>query len=192
MAEIRRVEESELTLARDLLNRFTGQDRSTETVRSWYQSVPSLFLFAEDGGETIGVCTGRPAGETEAVLAGLGIVPPRRGEGIGTRLVETFDANAAEAGIERVSVGSAGGYVDEFYAACGYRPERILVMASPAELPENYRDLGYDIADERTEEGTKKLYIDVDELDQSFREAVGEAFGADEAIYIMAKSLSAE
>jgi len=198
MVAIRRVEPQELTLARDLHNRFTAQDRSMATVRSWYEAVPDLFLFAEPDSEggPIGICTGRPVdesdagGDSEAVLAGLGLEPDRRGEGIGTRLVETFHANAAAMGIDRVSVGSAGGYVDEFYAACGYEPECLLVMTSPAALPEDYRDLGYDIVEERTDDGVRKLYIDVEGLDQSFREDAGAAFGADEAIYIMAKELS--
>jgi len=149
MVVIRQVDPPELELARELHNRFTAQERSTATVRSWFEAVPELFLFAENGGDPIGVCTGRPADESEA-----------------------------------------GGYVDEFYAACGYEPERLLVMTSLANLPGNYRELGYDIAEDCFEHGTKKLYIDVEELDQSFREEVGEAFGTDEAMYIMAKELS--
>ena len=78
-------------------------------------------------GDLVGVCTGHRRGDASAELAGLGVLPERRREGIGTRLVEQFEENAAEGGFERISVGSAGGDVDNFYAALGYEPESELV-----------------------------------------------------------------
>ena len=71
MISIRRVEDDEVTLARELHNRFTAQERSMASVRSWYEEVPGLFLFAVDNDAVVGVCTGRPRGERDASLAGI-------------------------------------------------------------------------------------------------------------------------
>lgn len=190
MTRIRRVEDGEVALARDLHNRFTAQDKSMEQVRSWYEAVPALFLFVVAGDEVIGVSTGRPRGDREASLAGIGIEPDRRGEGIGTRLFERFEDNARESGIERLSVASAGGRVDSFYIDNGFSPEKILVM-DPDEGPENYADTEFDSEWDTNEDGSRKCYVDVTEHDPAFLETVRTEFDDDHAIYIMGKEIQA-
>jgi N-acetylglutamate synthase-like GNAT family acetyltransferase len=188
MVTIRQVPEEELSLARALHNRFTAQDKSGETIRAWYDEVPGLFLFAVDDESVIGVTTGWLLEDHEASLAGIGLEPDRRGEGIGTRLVERFEANAREVGIERLTVASAGGYVDEFYRDCGFHPERILVM-NPTGGPATYEDTEYDLTWARNDDGTRKCYVEATEYDQSFLEEVRDKFDDDEAIYLMAKQV---
>lgn len=190
MVSIRAISESEITLAHRLHNRFTGQGRSLDTIESWYEATPELFVGAYDGDEPVGICTGRTVSGETAELAGLGVDSSVRREGVGSRLVETFEENAARLGFERITVASAGGYVDQFYADCGYAPEEILVRVSPGELPAEYRNLGFDVVNEATEGETKKLYIDVEELDPEYLAEVRDAFGDDEAIYIMENALS--
>lgn len=189
MITIRRVEDDEVALARDLHNRFTAQDKSMETVHSWYEEVPSLFLVAIERDEVIGVCTGRPRGEREVSLAGIGLESNRRGEGIGTRLVKRFEETASELGIERISVASAGGKVDDFYIDNGFRPEGILVM-NPAEGPEGYVGTDFDIEWNRNEDDSRKCYVDVTEYNPSILETVRDEFDDNNAIYIMAKELN--
>lgn len=186
MVTIRLVKDDEVGLARDLHNRFTAQDKSMETVHSWYEEVPSLFLFAVDGDAVIGVCTGRPQGDREASLAGIGVERNRRGEGIGTRLVERFEENAKEVGIKRLSVASAGGRVDDFYIDNGFRAEKILVM-NPERRPEDYNDSNFDIEWDRNEDGSRKCYINVTEHEPAVLDTVRDTFDDDHAIYIMAK-----
>jgi N-acetylglutamate synthase-like GNAT family acetyltransferase len=186
MVTIRHVSDDEVSLARTLHNRFTAQDKSLETIRSWYEEVQELFLFAVDEGSVIGVTTGRRWETGEASLAGIGLEPDRRGEGIGTRLVERFEAEARQAGIERLTVASAGGYVDRFYLDCGFHPERILVM-DPADGPDGYADSDYDLTWDRNEDGSRKCYVDAPEYDPELLDDVRDAFGDDGAIYIMAK-----
>lgn len=190
MVSVRPLSAPEIDSARRLHNRFTGQDISLETIRAWYDDAPALFVGAFDDNEAFGICLGRRHTDARAELAGLGLPPERRRDGIGTRLVERFEANAAAAGIETVSVASAGGYVDRFYATNGYSPDSVLVRATGG-LPENHRDLGFDVVEERTDGDTRKLYVDADHADPDpdFLEAVRGAFGDDDAIYIMEKEL---
>lgn len=188
MSSIRRVKDEEVALARDLHNRFTAQERSLETVRSWYEEVPDLFLLAVEGDAVIGVCTGRPQGEREVSLAGIGVKSNRRGEGIGTQLLKRFEENAAEVGIKRISVASAGGRVDDLYLDNGFSPEKILVT-NPAGGPEDYYETEFDIDWDRNEDGSRKCYVDVTECDPAVLETVQDTFDDDHAIYIMAKEL---
>jgi N-acetylglutamate synthase-like GNAT family acetyltransferase len=186
MVRIRRVGTEEVALARDLHNRFTAQDRSIAAIRSWYNDVPSLFLFAIEGDEAIGVCTGRSRGENTVSLAGIGVEPNRRGEGIGTELLEQFEENAREAGIERVSVASAGGRVDGFYLENGFKPEKILVM-NPAGRPRDYNRTDFDIEWGTNDDGSPKCYVHVSKYDPTVVEQVRDEFEDDHAIYIMVK-----
>jgi len=191
MVEIRRVEPDEVPLARALHNRFTAQDRSLDTVRTWYEAVPELFLFAVDDGEVIGVTTGRRGeggASDEGGLAGIGLEPDRRAEGIGSRLLRQFEANARDRGVERIGVASAGGYVDRFYTDAGFEAERILVM-DPAGEPGDYEDTRYDPEWVERDDGAWKCYVDVTGHDPAVLDRVRETFGDEEAIYIMTKRL---
>lgn len=190
MVTIRRVKDDDVALARDLHNCFTAQDRSIATVRSWYEAVPGLFLFAVDG-DVIGVCTGRPQGDQEVSLAGIGVESSRRGEGIGTQLVRQFEENAREVGIDRVSVASAGDRVDDFYIDNGFKPEKILVM-DPAGEPGDYDGTDFDVEWDRNEDGSQKCYVNVTEHDTTVLETVRDEFDDDNASYIMVKELSGQ
>lgn len=189
MVTIETATAGDLDVARRLHNRFTAQSISEDTFREWFDAVPDLFLLAREEGsaEVVGVATGKQHSPAVAELAGLGVDPDRRREGIGSRLLERFEGRAAASGFERVSVGSAGGYVDEFYASHGYEPEWILVRR-PVEDPAPAVGTD-DVAEEQVVAGTRKYYVEADGLDQSFLASVREDFGDEEAIYIMRKSL---
>ena len=189
MVSIEPVDEDDLPVARRLHNRFTAQSISRETVAGWFDEVPGLFLLATDGDDPVGVATGKPRGPPVAELAGLGVRPARRREGIGSRLLERFETNAVAAGFETVSLGSAGGYVDEFYADRGYQPASILVRLEGDDAGTDVGVLGYEVLDERVEGDVRKLYLAADEVDQDRLARMRADLGDDEAIYIMRKVL---
>lgn len=186
--EIRRIRDAEFERARALHNRFTAQDVPSEEMREWYASAPALFAGGFDADEMVGVVTGRRIDATRAQLAGLGVMPERRRQGIGAALVAAFEAGAERLGVERVSVASAGGYVDRFYAAQGYEPWTVLVR-TPADATGDQADTQYEIVEERVEGEVRKRYVDAEGADFGFADEVGEAFGDDDAVFIMRKSL---
>ena len=186
--EVRPIRDDEFERARALHNRFTAQSMPSEEMRPWYADTPELFAGAFDADEMVGVVTGRQADQTHAHLFGLGVMPNYRRQGIGAELVAAFEAGAANLGVDRVSVGSAGGYVDRFYAAQGYEPWTVLVR-TPAEDEPVPPDGAYDVVEERAEDGVRKRYVDAEGADFDFAEEVGDAFGDDEAVFIMEKPL---
>jgi GNAT superfamily N-acetyltransferase len=189
MVTVRRVVSDEVPLARELHNRFTAQDRSLDEVRSWYDAVPELFLFAVEDDAVLGVTTGRDGGDEGVSLAGIGVEPGRRAEGIGSQLLERFEANARDVGAERIGVASAGGYVDRFYVDAGFEPEQILVL-NPASEPGDYGETPYAVRWDRREDGGRECYVDVSDHDEEFLSTVRGEFGDEEAIYRMAKRLT--
>ncbi|MFB6186530.1 MAG: GNAT family N-acetyltransferase, partial [Halobacteriaceae archaeon] len=189
MTTIRSIRSPEIEIAHRLHNRFTDQDTSLATIKSWYEQVPELFIGVYDNNTPIGICIGRKRDSAHAELAGLGVIPEYRQQGIGTRLLERFEHNAKNIGIERITLGSAGGYVDQFYVDNGYTPEKILVRVSTEQLPNDDNDVEYEIIEEKEENGTRKIYINATEVDQSYLNDIRTTFGDDEAIYIMAKHL---
>lgn len=188
MVDVREISETDVEAARGLHERFTEQAVSPAAFRDRYAEHPGLFVGAYESGSLVGICVGWRHEDGVVELAGLGVEPSHRRQGIGSRLVDAFEANAAEAGFERVTVGSAGGYVDEFYRALGYSPRDLLVRTDPADVPADYDDR-FDVRSETEEGGIRKLSLAVDELDPGFREHVRDVFDDDEAIYIMEKEL---
>lgn len=186
--DVRAIRNDDFQRACALHNRFTAQNMPGEEMRRWYADAPELFAGAFDADEIVGVVTGRRANQTHAHLLGLGVMPDYRRQGIGAELVAAFEKGAANIGVERVSVGSAGGYIDRFYAAQGYEPWTVLVR-TPAEEEPVSPDGFYDIVEERVEDGIRKRCIDAEGADFDFAEEVRDAFGEKKAVFIMEKPL---
>lgn len=189
MVEIQTVPNSGLEEFRRLHNDYTASDESIKTVRSWYQKHPELLVGGYDEGTLVGYCLGRPRSQGDLELSAIAVEESHQRQGIGTELLSTLEDRAMTLGFRRISLGSAGGYVDEFYLANGYEPESVLVRLDPDDVPENYRAMGYDITEERIDNGTKKIYVRVDEYDPEIVTEIRETFDDPEAIYIMAKDI---
>lgn len=105
----------------------------------------------------------------------------RRREGIGSALLGAFEGRATILGFERVSLGSAGGYVEN-----GYSPESVLVRLDADEaLPET----AHEVIDGQVEDATRKRYVAPGDGGSAHLDAVRQAFSDSEAIYIMATDL---
>lgn len=186
MVDVRPIEESDIPAFRRLHNRYVDRDESLETVREWYDEQPDLLIGADDDGELVGHALGRPHDEEAVELAGLSVAVSHRRQGVGSELVDAFEEHAADAGFERVTLGSAGGYVDDFYAENGYGPESVLVRL---DADEPRPRATFDVIDERVEGDTRKLYVDPEEGDATHLDAVRDAFDDPEAIYVFTKAL---
>ena len=188
MVDVHPVPESDAgTVHRKLCERVGHRDEAT--VCGWYDDHPGLFVGAYDGGGVVGFCAGRARDGPSVELVGIAVDDSHTRRGIGSRLLDAFEDAVASLGHDRVSLGSAGGYVDEFYLANGYEPESILVRLHPDDVPEDHRDLGFEILRERVDDGTQKFYVAPGGHDPERVEAVRGAFGDPDAIYIMEKFL---
>ncbi len=186
MVEVRSIRESDLPAFRRLHNRYVDRDESLDTVREWYAESPEFLLGAYDGEALVGHALGRPRSAERLELAGISVEESHRRQGIGSALLDAVEDRAVAHGFERVSLGSAGGYVDEFYAANGYRPESVLVrLDADSAMPETV----HEVVAVRTEDGTRKLYVAPGNGGPDHLDAVRGAFDDPEAIYIMAKDL---
>ena len=81
-----------------------------------------LAIVAVTGaGRVVGVCFGSVRGDA-AGIAGIAVEHSFAGAGIGSRLLGRFELDARAAGASTISVGSAPGYVEHFYAKNGFLP----------------------------------------------------------------------
>lgn len=188
MVEVRQVPKSDIEAVYRMRTDRVG-DLPLETVREWHEEMPELFVGAYDGGELVGICIGREGPGEGVLLDAIAVSPSHVRRGIGSALLDAFEERAASLGYDRVGLGSAGGYVDEFYIANGYEPASVLVRLQSEDVPADYREMGYEIIDERNDDGTRKLYVGVDGYDPEFVEDVRDAFDDPDAIYIMEKRL---
>jgi ribosomal protein S18 acetylase RimI-like enzyme len=189
MVDVRSVPEADFDAVYDLLCDRVG-DRDRDVVRDWYDDRPELFRAAHDPGDGIvGFALGREHSDASAELAGIGVQASHTRRGIGSMLLAAFEDAAADAGYGCVTLGSAGGYVDDFYLENGYEPESILVRKDPDERLDEYRDLDYAILREREHAGARKLYVAPGGYDPERVEAVRDAFDDPDAVYVMEKYL---
>lgn len=133
MVIIRTIEERDLPTFGDLHNGYLNREESIDTVRDWFRTNPELCFGAVEDGALIGHCLGRPRSDCKIELVGIVVKQAHQCGGIGSALLDEFEERAAEQGFERVEIGSAGGYVDDFYHDRGYEPESALVRLDPDE-----------------------------------------------------------
>jgi GNAT superfamily N-acetyltransferase len=189
MVDVRKAPPSDFDAVYRMLCDRTG-DRDRDAVEAWYVEHPELFHGAYVDDALVGFTVGRARREDSVELVGIAVDDEYTRRGIGSRLLDAFETAATDLGYERMSLGSAGGYVDEFYLANGYEPESILVRLHPDDVPENYRELGFEILRERVDDGVQKFYVTPGAHNPERVEAVREAFGDPEAIYIVEKYLA--
>lgn len=108
---------------------------------------PQAFLAVEREGQVIGVAFGWPRRfdapqDPSFELKGIAITWDDWRKGYGRRLLAAFEQAARGYGAACVSLGSAEGFVEEFYLDCGYSPKeyKVWVNGAPA-VEKQYADL---------------------------------------------------
>lgn len=98
-----------------------------DTMRCRAVKYPKAFVLLMAGDEAAGIAFGWPrksdAPEDDSFcLDGIAVKTPYWRKGYGSLLLAAFENAALEYGFPLVSVGSAGGYVEQFYISNGYLP----------------------------------------------------------------------
>lgn len=101
-----------------LPQRLTHEDRRFADLVARFPEDRSLMLVVEDGGRLVGGALAFRRGPRGVTLRIIGLDPGVRGTGLGRRLVERIEEEAARLGVATISLGA-----DEaigFYAHLGY------------------------------------------------------------------------
>jgi GNAT superfamily N-acetyltransferase len=101
-----------------LLQRLTHKDRRLADLAARFPEDRSLMLVVEDGGCLVGGALAFRRAPRAATLRIIGLDPGVRGTGLGRRLVERIEEEAARLGVDTISLGA-----DEaigFYTHLGY------------------------------------------------------------------------
>ena len=122
-------------------------DSDPDRMRRFARLYPQAFLALTVDGQLIGAAFGWPRrhadpADASFTLDGVCIAWDHWRKGYGRRLLAAFEDAARTYGAPAVSVGSAGGFVEEFYLACGYRPREYKAWVDGAPVVEHvYADL---------------------------------------------------
>ena len=98
--------------------------------------------------EVIGVIFGWPRKldapeDATFCIDGVAVREPFQAQGYGGKLIEAFEAAAREYGFDRLSVGSAGGYVERFYIQNGFQPKEYKAFGENGiSVEKHFRSLG--------------------------------------------------
>ena len=103
-----------------------GSER--EKMKHYEKMFPKAFIAVTENGEVIGAVFGWSRKiefpeDRSFALDGIAVRYDSQKNGIGSRLLEYFEKAAVLYGAKSVSVGSAGGYVENFYINRGYIPQ---------------------------------------------------------------------
>ncbi|MGN0641581.1 MAG: GNAT family N-acetyltransferase [Huintestinicola sp.] len=121
---------------------FTAEylpDSSPEKMREHYKLYPEAFLICISEGELVGAAFGRDRSvqfpdDDSFELCGIAVRCGHRRKGIGRILLAEFERAAKKYGAHAVSLGSAEGYAENFYIACGYTPMEYKIWENGAPL----------------------------------------------------------
>lgn len=102
-----------------------GSER--EKMKRYEKMFPKAFIAVTENDEIIGAVFGWSRSvefpdDKSFALDGIAVRYDCQKNGIGSRLLEYFEKAAEQYGAKSVSVGSAGGYVENFYINRGYIP----------------------------------------------------------------------
>lgn len=200
MVAVRTAARDELGALLAFEQEYVGSDATIDDYVGRHAAVPETFLVAVDPDappdpngpadppwhrSVVGVASGAPGDPVE--IAGICVRTDRRGEGIGRRLLATFETHAAAYG-SAVSAAAASN-VEGFYLSGGYKPQKVLLQVPEASLPPDYERRVPLLGEWSPEPGRRFLYAGFDEYDPRVREGLARAVGATEANTIFEKQL---
>jgi GNAT superfamily N-acetyltransferase len=152
---------------------------------------PRLALVAVLDDEVIGVCFSYEEPGESIGIEGIAIDQPFAGRGLGTQLLAEFEGIAAMRGARRVSVGSAEGYAEHFYAKNGYTPVEFHARAQQpfSELP----GVGLELLRPRKDGSDFLVNLRSENgYTQEEKQRIKGLLQADEVIFIFEKRIAAE
>ena len=183
--------ESDLQQARALYQEYLA-DPSDPPWRHLLLPRPGLSLGCLLAGGVVGIAYGGPARRQPdcLVLRGIAVAGAHAQKGRGSLLLARLEDRAREAGFHTLSVGSAGGYVDRFYAKNGYSCVAYLVdpPAETAELEQRRRPYADYIG---PAENAARFRVDTAAMDEALRARFLDDFGGDRLNAIMDKDIRA-
>ena len=186
----RHLQEDDLEPASKIAEQYLGTSR--DAFFRWYRDDPDLLLGVYDDGMLIGVCIGKNSSRAADCvnLVGIATVESRWRSGAGSLLIKFFEAQVRKRGKTRMSVGSAADLPTEnFYMKNGFRPTHLYTTVRRADLPEDYKKLGYDFCAERWNGDEVTLVVEANVRDKALQAKMKEDLGSGEVIFIMCKDV---
>jgi len=182
---------------KDLLKAFKYYKEYTEGgpfsyFKKQYKKHPNLFVGCYHDKKLIGICIGfemKRVSKDAIILISIAVDKNYQRSGLGTKMIKFFKQKVKETGKKKISVASAGGYVEKFYQKTAFKPKFILLRVYRKDLPSNYKNFGYEIASEKVYGKIKKIYIKVKKYSPKLREKLKKKFKAYEVNYIFEKEV---
>ncbi len=185
--EIRCLREDELQSAYACIARDHLGEESLETRRSERRPSPELTVGCFLPRQLMGICYGSPDPPDGVILDLIVMFDRYAGRGYGSDLLQYFDRQVERAGYAVCSLGSAGGYVEHFYIKNGYRPSKFAFwVPSDFKLSPQLKSK-YRITDTPRNDGTRRLSVAIDHLDNDLRDRLKADVGVGDIISIMYK-----
>lgn len=125
--EITTLSETDVEEFKELIKEYLP-DSDIDVVRMRAKDYGEAYLTAKVDGKLAGIVFGWPRkivdpNDNSFCINGVAVRESFQREGIGSRLLAELEKAVAKYGCKKISVGSAGGYVEQFYISNGFAPK---------------------------------------------------------------------
>lgn len=136
----------------------------------------------------IGVAYGAVNSTESFRLIGIAIVDPYRGQGRGSRLLQTLEKKAYDKGYRHISLGSADGYAERFYLKNGYSIESLKILSDNDDW-KTVELWDYPLLRIESQGKYTKLVIQISDYERSDKVSICESYGGCDSFYVFEKCL---
>jgi GNAT superfamily N-acetyltransferase len=187
---VRLVRVAELADAVAFHDEYLGET-DLHALSSAHRQLPYLFIgcFVRSGGTLVGLCIPASGRGREVSISGIAVRHDLWRQHLGTRLLRRFEREARGHGISRISVGSAGGYVERFYLSNGYRPAELYIYLKGDRVPSGAESGFQVVRTKRRSSGGLQVNVRVRSYDPSIKERAKLAFDAVDVGYVFEERL---
>lgn len=187
MDNIKEIPVDDLSKLIDIVQEYLPGTTEDE-LKSWYYNNHNLFAGYYLDDNLIGVCFGKQKGKTEIQLSGIAVIHPYNKQGRGSKLIKYFENVVKTTKYEKISLGSADGYVEHFYLKNGYKAMSLKILTDN-DAWQNKTHAMYPVSRVETQEGCTKLVIEDIDYETADKKQICEFYNGCDCFYVFEKSI---
>ena len=167
----------------DVLKSIANEYLSDTNIEKICKHHPTTIVGYYINDTLIGVCYGMEIDSENFMLDGIAIVCPYNAKGRGGKLISMFEKCVFALGYKKISLGSAGDYVERFYIKNGYTPIELKIYVDN----DNLKDRKYPIAYTQQEGERTKLVINVTDYCNMNKREIEEYYNGTDSFFVFEK-----
>ncbi|MDR0475160.1 MAG: GNAT family N-acetyltransferase [Treponema sp.] len=153
-----------------------------------YHKKNSVFVGYYLEEKLIGVCFGDIRDNMYFSLIGIAIIHPYNKQGRGSKLIQYFEKIVKTKKYNKISVGSADGYVEHFYIKNNYKLSSLKILTNNEEWEKRHNDL-FPVSNVEKQGEYTKLVIENIIYEKPDKQEICKYYGGCDCFYVFEKNI---